>query len=198
MTSVALLAGLRALALDLAAERRRFALVGGVAVSVRGEPRFTRDVDVAVVASTDGEVEALVFALRGRGYTVDPLVEQEAVGRLAIARLVSPVGLVTDLLAASCGIEAEVVARATPVDIPAVGVVPVARAEELLAMKVLSMTEARPQDRMDAVGLLQVNPDLDLVAVRDDLRLISERGFDRGRDLHGLLAGLLAGRGSTG
>ena len=31
-------------------QRQRFALVGGLAVSARAEPRFTRDVDVAVAA----------------------------------------------------------------------------------------------------------------------------------------------------
>lgn len=60
---------------------------------------------------------------------------------------------------------------------------PVARAEELLALKVLSMTEGRPQDRMDAESLLAVNPDLDLETVRDLLARITARGFNRGQDL---------------
>ncbi len=63
------------------------------------------------------------------------------------------------------------------------GELPVARAEELLAMKVLSMTDKRPQDRIDAVGLLLVNDDLDLQAVRDNLREIARRGYDRDQDL---------------
>ncbi len=36
---------------DLTAEGVGFAVVGGLAVSVRGEPRFTRDVDFAVRSS---------------------------------------------------------------------------------------------------------------------------------------------------
>jgi hypothetical protein len=40
-----------------------FALVGGLAVSVRSEVRFTRDVDLAVAVSTDAEMEALVRIL---------------------------------------------------------------------------------------------------------------------------------------
>ncbi|MCK6551640.1 nucleotidyl transferase AbiEii/AbiGii toxin family protein [Myxococcota bacterium] len=40
-----------------------FALVGGLAVSVRSEVRFTRDVDLAISVSSDAEVERLVFDL---------------------------------------------------------------------------------------------------------------------------------------
>jgi hypothetical protein len=36
------------IAAALRAVQRPFAVVGGLAISVRGEPRFTRDVDVAV------------------------------------------------------------------------------------------------------------------------------------------------------
>jgi Nucleotidyl transferase AbiEii toxin, Type IV TA system len=49
-------ATLRGIASDLDALHIRWALVGGFAVSVRTEPRFTRDVDVAVL--TDGDPAA--------------------------------------------------------------------------------------------------------------------------------------------
>jgi len=55
---------------------------------------------------------------------------------------------------ASSGIEAEVVDRASFIDVPGVGEIPVARAEELLALEVLSMTDRRLQDRIDALNLL--------------------------------------------
>ena len=45
-----------------------WALVGGIAVSVRAEPRFTRDVDLAVAVESDREAERLVGDLRGAGY----------------------------------------------------------------------------------------------------------------------------------
>lgn len=175
----------------LEAAGQSFAVVGGVAVALRGEPRFTRDVDLALAIRRDADLERLVFGLRAAGYGVAALVEHEARGRLATARLHSPAGLVVDLIAASCGIEAEVVSRATSVVIEEIGPVPVARAEELLAMKILSMTEKRPQDRMDAIGLILVNEQLDLNVVRDDLRLITERGFHRDQDLFAKLSALL-------
>ena len=82
-------------------------------MSVRTEPRFTRDADFAVAVASDTEAEALIRRLRAGGYEVTALVEQEAVGRLATVRLAVPgdaEGPVIDLLFASSGIEREVVA----------------------------------------------------------------------------------------
>ncbi len=66
---------------------RPFALVGGLAVSIRAEVRFTRDVDIALAVSSDSEVEQLVHTLQGEGYRVLALVEHEARGRVATVRL---------------------------------------------------------------------------------------------------------------
>lgn len=182
---------LAAAADDIAAQGKRFALVGGLAVSVRAEVRFTRDVDLAVAVENDTEAELLVFALKSRGYATIATVEYEAQSRLATIRLRSPQGVKVDLLFASSGIEAETIARATIVALPSVGAVPIARAEELLSLKVLSMTDERLQDRIDARNLLRVNLDLDLDCVRDNLRLIAERGYARKQDLSAKLTTLL-------
>ncbi len=40
-----------------------FALVGGLAVSARAEPRFTRELDVAVAVRNDEEAEAIINGL---------------------------------------------------------------------------------------------------------------------------------------
>jgi hypothetical protein len=53
-------AGLRRIVSDLSALGRRFALVGGLTVSVRTEPRLTRDSDLAVFVADDRDAEALV------------------------------------------------------------------------------------------------------------------------------------------
>lgn len=177
---------------ELRRRGRSFALVGGLGVSIRGEVRFTRDVDLAIATSTDAETEALVQDLGGAGYAVIALVEHDERKRLATVRLRSPSGIVVDLLAASSGIEREVVERAEPVAIEGAGTIPVARAEELLALKVLSATDARPQDRMDAVNLILINTGLDIRAVRELLARVVERGFHRGQDLDAKLDALLA------
>ena len=59
-------------------------------------------------------------------------------------------------------------------------------------MKVLSMTDKRLQDRLDALRLVQCNPQIDLPRVRENLRLIADRGFDRGQDLTAKFESLLA------
>ena len=73
-------------------------VVGGLAVSARCDPRFTRDVDIAVMVEGDNRAEALVHALASRGMRIVSLVEQESVGRLAMARLATDDGLSIDLL----------------------------------------------------------------------------------------------------
>jgi len=162
---------------------RAFALVGGLAVSVRSEVRFTRDVDLAVVVGEDDDAEQLVFALGESSYEVLATVEQEGTGRLATARLRGPNAVVVDLLLASSGIEAEVVEHAERVAVLPGLVLPVARVEELLALKVLTSAEDRPQDVMDFRNLVQFNPAYDEAAVLQALGLIEARGYHRDQGL---------------
>jgi predicted nucleotidyltransferase len=162
------------------------ALIGGLAVSVRLEPRFTRDVDLAVAAATDADAEALVQRLLTAGCTVISTVEQAAVGRLATVRLLTePVdGPVVDLLFASSGIEAEVVARAERLEVLEGLEIPVATTPDLIALKLLSRDDDdRPQDLVDLRGLIAQASDADLAEVRRATALITSRGFHRGRDL---------------
>jgi len=176
-------AALGQIASELGRLGKRFAIVGGFGISLRAEVRFTRDVDVAVEVRDDVEVDKLALELGARGYRVIALVEHDDAKRLATVRLRDPSGITVDLLTASSGIEAEIVERSTEIVIEGIGPVPVAQAEELLAMKVLSMDARRLQDQIDALRLLEVNRDLDLQRVREDLRLIEMRGFGRRQDL---------------
>lgn len=155
---------------ELVARGRRFALVGGLAVSVRAEVRFTRDVDLVVAVADDADAESLTYELRSVGYRAVASVEHEARHRLATVRLMSPQAVKIDLLFANSGIEHEIVERASLVDLGEPGAVPVANAEELLAMKVLSMTDARLQDRIDARRLVEFVPDVELAIVREQSR----------------------------
>jgi hypothetical protein len=101
-------AALRRIASDLARHHCPWALVGGFAVSARAEPRFTRDIDAAVLVADDSEGEELVRSLRADRYRILASVEQEEANRLATVRLASPAGdgdIIVDLLFASSGIE---------------------------------------------------------------------------------------------
>jgi len=177
------LSALRHVAISLASLGRRYALVGGVAVTVRSEVRFTRDVDIAVAVEDDADAESLIFDLRDHGYVAVATVEHAVTGRLATARLRGPSGVVCDLLFASSGIESEVVGRATPIEVDVDLTVPVARVEELLALKVLSATPRRPQDGADFLRLIDFNPDFDEAAVRTHVEAIRSRRCHRDQDL---------------
>lgn len=167
------------------------ALVGGLAVSVRTEPRFTRDIDMAVGVGSDSEAERFVGAMVSDGHELVATVEQEAVGRLAMARLRLVDGSPVDLLFASSGIEPEVVAGAEELEILPGITVPVASLGHLIAVKLLARDDvARPHDVADLRRLLEVAGPEELVAARAALAAITDRGFHRGRDLPGDLAAL--------
>ena len=165
----------------------RFALVGGLAVSARAEPRLTRDADLAVAVRDDREAEALVLELRSVGYEVAASVEQEHTGRLATVRLVprDPEDrLVTDLLFASSGVEPEIVAAAEEIEVVPGVSVPVATTGHLIAMKLLARDDRqRPADADDLGALAAVAQDHDWIEATTAVRLIVERGFARDRDL---------------
>lgn len=187
---------LRRVAADLAEVHRGIALVGGLAVSARAEPRFTRDMDFAVSVADDREAEHVVFLLRERGYRVRAVLENQLTGRLATVRLLPPhhedEDALTDLLFGSLGIEAEVVAGATPLDVLPGMSLPVSSIGHLIAMKLLSHdAERRPRDAEDLLSLLQIASADHLGETRTAIRLITERNFHRGKDLTAELASFL-------
>ena len=179
-------AALRRIASDLQRHHRLWALVGGFAVSARAEPRFTRDIDAAVMVENDADAEGLVRALIADGYELLAAVEQDETGRLATVRLSSPPGgeVVVDLLFASSGIEPEIARSAEPTEIVPGLTLPIATTGHLIALKLLARDDqSRPQDLTDLRALRAVATPEDLAAAERAARLISSRGFNRGRDL---------------
>jgi len=182
---------------DLRALDCSWALVGGLAVAVRAEPRTTRDVDIAVVVRDDTEAEQLIGKLVDLGYRVEAQLEQTAQHRLAAVRLLPPGadpegGLLVDLSFAVSGIEREVVEGAERVTVIEQLDAPVAATAHLLALKVLAESPERVHDRHDARALIaRLSPE-DLAQARRLLELISQRGFDRGKDLSAVLDQLIA------
>jgi hypothetical protein len=188
---------LAALLDNLTRRGTRLAIVGGLAVSARTEPRFTRDADVCVAVSDERDAESLVHLLQADGYRVLGLLEQETTGRLATVRLGSPEfgdeSVVLDLLFASSGVEPEVVASAEELELFEGSRAPVATVASLIALKVLSRDDARrPQDRVDLAALLGVASAADVAEATRLMGLIQDRGYGRGRELVSLLEGLRA------
>jgi predicted nucleotidyltransferase len=173
------------------------ALVGGLAVSVRAEPRFTRDIDLAIAVPDDHAAEAVARAFLSRGYLSVATIEQDAAGRLATLRLVrrqhGEPGPVLDLLFASSGVEAEIVAAAELVEVFPGVTAALAGIGDLVALKVLARDDARrPQDRVDLHALLRTARTEEIARARDLLALVTHRGFHRGRDLEASLEAALA------
>jgi hypothetical protein len=161
------------------------AVVGGIAVSARAEPRFTRDLDLAVAVANDDEAASYVFRVRQHGYEIVSALEQTTHHRLSTIRLRRGArGPIVDLLFAASGIETEIVQAAEPIEIAAGIVAEVAQVGHLIAMKLVSRDpKRRPRDQQDLVDLASVADDREWQRAEAAIELILQRGFSRGRDL---------------
>lgn len=190
-------AALRRTAEDLGHHRLGWALIGGWAVALRAEPRFTRDVDVAIAVDDDSAAEAAVRVMLDAGYGLRSTIEHEETGRLATVRLMPPHQptdgeVLVDVLFASSGIEREIVNTADQLEVFPERPYPVARTGHLIALKLLARDDARrPQDLADLHALLAVATEADLALARSSCALITERGYHRDRDLASALEELL-------
>jgi hypothetical protein len=158
----------------------RGCLAGGLAVSARCDPRFTRHVDLVVAVADDGQAESLSRGLVSAGFAASALVEQEAVDRLAMVRVVDADGVSIDLLVASSGIENEIVQEAELIGVLPGLTMPVARVGHLIAMKLLSVSPGRETDSADLRELARVADESEWSRARESVRLIESRGFARG------------------
>jgi hypothetical protein len=184
---------LRVATSELARQQAAFALVGGLAVSARTEPRFTRDIDLAVAVADDEEAERRVRTLADAGFVIDSAVEQTATRRLATVRLRPPGGggNLVDLLFASSGIEPDMIQRSEPIEVLPGVTVPVAQIGDLIALKLLARDDVdRPQDRVDLVALAAAAVDSDWEVAGLACDAIVRRGFNRERALTDALAEL--------
>lgn len=124
------------------------------------------------------------------------LVEQTAAKRLGTARFQLPglaTGLRVDLMFSVTGIEREVVAGATPTALPGGAQVGTATVGHLIAMKCLSESPRRLQDRIDLSNLISAARQKDLQLAKRALRLIEARGMARRKNLGAVLDRHLAG-----
>ena len=184
---------LRRLATDLIELDLDWAVVGGLAVSARAEPRPTRDIDIAVVAESDQQAERIVAALTGRGYSIESVLEHKVTARMATVRFRAPgenlQGVLVDLFFASSGVGPEIVEAAGTLELWPGMAIPVATTGHLVALKVLA---SRPKDLEDLKWLLETADSTELRRARETLSLIQERGFDRGKDLRAMFEAVQA------
>ena len=180
-------ATIRTVKRDLDRLKLRWALVGAGAVSARSAPRTTNDIDVAVSVAADAEAEQVVHRLLKMGYAVEALLEDKNDKGLVTVRLRCPQKAGTvfllDLLFRTSGIEREVVDAARPANLTPTLSINAAATGHLIAMKVLSARDTRPNDVEDIVRLVRVASEQELERARKSVRLMTERGYGEGRDL---------------
>jgi hypothetical protein len=132
-----------------------FAIIGGIAVALHGEPRHTMDVD-AVIDVTLERAVALLHVLEGSSF--EPLFPDAAA--VVRASCILPLrhratGVTVDLAVGLSGFEQQLIARARR--LPAGGAtVPVATAEDLIVLKLIA---GRPRDVDDVRGIVSKQAD---------------------------------------
>jgi hypothetical protein len=126
-----------------------YALIGGHAVNVWLEPRFTADVDVTVQANA-ADLTRLRAVLGAAGYTIAREHGGDLPSGPDFVRFVSSASSVTlEVQAAKTEFQREVIRRATSVG----GTVRVATPEDLIVMKLIAN---RAKDRADLEGLVRL------------------------------------------
>lgn len=142
-------------------------IIGGLAVQAWGEPRFTMDVDVSLLAGVGREEEFVdawleKFASRipqGRKFALE--------NRVLLLR--GPEGIGVDVALGCLPFEEQAIRRAVEVELEPGARVRVCRPEDLVVMKAFA---DRPQDWLDVRGILirQKSRPLDWAHIRRQLK----------------------------
>lgn len=161
-------------------------IIGGVAASLLGRPRATRDVDAMVFLAESAWAH---FLSMGEEFGFKPR-RPDAITFAQKARVLlvnhEPSGIDADIVFGALPFEEEAVSRALWVDVAGVRV-PLPAPEDLIIMKAVAH---RPRDLGDIESLLDAHPKLDLRRVRRWTREFSNAlgTPDILDDLEGILA----------
>ncbi len=144
-------------------------IIGGVAASLLGRPRITRDVDALVMLD---EAEWMRFLTLGRRSGFEPR-RPDAIEFAHEARILlvqhTPSGIDVDIVFGVLPFEEEAVAKAVWVDVAGVRL-PLPTPEDLIIMKAVAH---RPRDLGDIEAVLDAHPKLDTQRVRRWVREFS-------------------------
>lgn len=142
-------------------------VVGGIAVSFLGRPRFTQDIDaLAIVSETEWESAVAAAARHGIVPRIDDPVSFARRSRVLLLRH-KETAIDIDLILGGLAFEQNAVDHGQTYSVGGVDV-RLPRVEDLLIMKAVAH---RPRDLQDIEGLLENHPDVDVQAAR---RWVSE------------------------
>ncbi len=164
-----LLAALRDLSAWLLATQVRGAVIGGVAASLLGRPRLTRDVDAMVLLD---EGKWADFLAAGGAFGFKPrLHDALAFAKKARVLLVrhEPSGIDADVAFGNLPFEEEAIARASWAEIGGIRI-SLPAPEDLIIMKAVAH---RPRDLSDIEALLDAHPKLDTRRIKRWVREFS-------------------------
>lgn len=137
-------------------------VIGGVAASLLGRPRVTRDVDAMVFVS---EAEWAGFLSLGAKFGFVPR-RADAIEFAKMARVLlvqhSASGIDVDVVFGALPFEEETLARAVQVEISGIHV-PLPSPEDLIIMKAVAH---RPRDLADIESVMDAHPTLDIGRIR--------------------------------
>jgi predicted nucleotidyltransferase len=161
-TLVPLLSALHDLVAWLKAKRVEGLIIGGVAASILGRPRVTRDVDALVLLDEKDWGEFLSagteFGFVAR--VTDPLDFAKKAKVLLIRH--EPSGIDVDVTFGALPFEKEAITNAVWVNIRGVRL-PLPTAEDLIIMKAVAH---RPRDLADIESIMDAHPNLNLRKIR--------------------------------
>jgi hypothetical protein len=161
------------------------AVIGGVAASLLGRPRVTKDVDLVALVDDDAW-PALLAAGEPHGF-VPRIADALAFARISRVLLLvhEPTGIEIDMSLAALPFERELVERSSERTIRGVSF-RLASPEDIVVMKALAL---RPRDIADIEAIVEATPELDLVRVRRLIRSFTEalQGDDFAGELERIL-----------
>lgn len=168
-TLVPLLGALSDVAVWLKAKRVKGLIIGGIAASILGRPRVTRDVD-ALVLMDEKDWGGFLTAGSKFGF-VARITNPLDFARKAKVLLVrhEPSGIDVDITFGALSFEKEAIANAVWVDIKGVHL-PLPTAEDLIIMKAVAH---RPRDLADIESIIDAHKKLNLRRIRRWVREFS-------------------------
>ena len=172
-------------------ERLPTTIIGGVAASLLGRPRLTKDIDL-LVRLDEQEWAAFLQAAQSAGFATrgeNPLLFAQQNRVLLLRHQSSAVDI--DVIFGATSFEDEIIRRSSIVQVHGLSL-PLPTPEDLVAMKWLAH---RPQDLLDVEGLFDACPSLNVASVRGALGEFAE--FIDDFDLLGEFDAMLARRNKT-
>jgi predicted nucleotidyltransferase len=165
-----LLAALDAVSKWLDSKAVRFAVIGGLAASLHGKPRVTKDVDLVALAD---EADWIGLLEQAAAWQIEARIA-DAIEFAKLTRMLllvhSSSGIEVDLSFGMLPFELEVVQRAQHQQVGGLRF-PLATAEDIIIMKALAL---RARDIADIEGIVELVQNLDLVRVRTTVAQLSQ------------------------